>query len=124
MEPKAIKRILAPTDFSEPSSHAIDTAISFGRAFGATVHVVHVIGDAVYTLPPPVDVAVVAPMDIARITEDAVGTLNAEAERVRAAGLSCESDTLNGRPDSEIVDYADKIDADMIVMGTHGRSGL
>lgn len=124
MDPKTIKQIVAPTDFSEPSSHAVDTAMSFARATGATVHVVHVIGDAVYTLPPPVDVAVVAPLDIARVTAETEKTLEAEAERVRAAGVACEVVMLTGRPDKEIVDYAEKLGADVIVMGTHGRSGL
>jgi universal stress protein A len=43
---------------------------------------------------------------------------------VRAAGVSCESATLVGRADQEIVERARATSADLIVMGTHGRSGL
>jgi universal stress protein A len=123
MDPKNIKRILAPVDFSEPSADAVETAIAMGRAFGATVELVHVTADAAYPLPPPVDVAM-APVDMARVMEEVARSLTAEEERVRAAGVACESTTLIGRADSEIVRHADETGADIIVMGTHGRSGL
>jgi nucleotide-binding universal stress UspA family protein len=123
MDPKSIKRILAPTDFSEPSAKAVDTAVGFARAFGATVELVHVAVEAAYVMPPPVDVAVV-PIDMSKLLDEANRSLAAEEDRVRSAGVACSSTTLVGRPDLEIVAHADKTGADIIVMGTHGRTGL
>jgi universal stress protein A len=123
MDPKTIKRILVPTDFSEASADMLATAVAFARAFGATIDLVHVAADVTYPLPPPIDVVTV-PLDIAKVMDDVAKSLAAEEERVRAAGVPCESTTLIGRADTEIVAHAQKTEADMIVMGTHGRSGL
>jgi nucleotide-binding universal stress UspA family protein len=46
------------------------------------------------------------------------------AERLRETGISVRIDTAFGRPAEEIVDYADREGMDLIVMSTHGRSGL
>jgi universal stress protein A len=123
MDPKSIKRILAPTDFSEPSAQAMATAIGFARAFGATIELLHVAVEATYTLPPPVDVATV-PIDMARVMEQVGVSLSEQEAQVRAADVPTESTILIGRPDSEIVAHADKTHADLIVMGTHGRTRL
>jgi nucleotide-binding universal stress UspA family protein len=123
MDPRSIKRILVPTDFSEPSGEAVATAIAFARAFAATIDLVHVTVEATYALPPPVDVATV-PIDMTKVMDQAAKSLAAEEARVRAAGVACESTLLVGRPDAEIVAQADKTAADLIVMGTHGRGGL
>jgi nucleotide-binding universal stress UspA family protein len=123
MDPKTIKRILVPTDFSEPSAEAQSTAISFARAFGAVIDVVHVAVEATYALPPPVDVATV-PIDLSKVMAEVGRSLSEEEDRVRAAGIPCESTLLVGRPDTEIVAHAEKTHADLVVMGTHGRSGI
>jgi nucleotide-binding universal stress UspA family protein len=59
-----------------------------------------------------------------RLMERVAEGLAAEESRVRAAGIATDSATLIGRPDSEIVARAAATHADLIVMGTHGRSGL
>jgi len=59
-----------------------------------------------------------------KLMERAVEGLAAEEKRVRDAGIATDSATLVGRPDSEIVARAAETKADLIVMGTHGRSGL
>ena len=42
MDPRAVKKILVPTDFSELSGEAVQTAVDFAKAFGASVELVHV----------------------------------------------------------------------------------
>ena len=123
MDLTALKRILVPTDFSDPSQEALATAMAFARTFDARLDLVHVAVEMAYPLPPPVDVATL-PVDFTRVVERAEEGLAAEAERVRGAGISCESAMLVGRPDTEIVERARTTRADLIIMGTHGRSGL
>jgi nucleotide-binding universal stress UspA family protein len=119
----SLKRILVPTDFTDPSNEALETAIELARGSGATLDLVHVAVEAAYPLPPPIDLATL-PLDMGRMLEKSDQGLAAEEQRVRAAGLACETTTLIGRADTEIVNRARDTHADLIVMGTHGRSGL
>ena len=123
MDLRNIKRILVPTDFSDPSAEAVGTAIALAQQAGAVVDLVHVAVEASFALPPPVDVASL-PVDMAKLMERATQILAIEEDRVRAAGLRCETGMLVGRPDAEIVARANATGAELIVMGTHGRSGL
>jgi nucleotide-binding universal stress UspA family protein len=124
MDPRSWKRILVPTDFSDPSTEALDTAVAFARLSEATLDLVHVAVEPVYVLPPPVDVAPVAPIDMSAIMTRINEGLAAEEARVRGTGVACESAVLVGKPDAEIVSRAASTGASLIVMGTHGRSGL
>jgi universal stress protein A len=123
MELRTIKRILVPTDFSDPSHDALSAAMAFGATFGGTLDLVHVALACAYVLPPPIDLATI-PFDMSKTLEQATAGLAREEAQVRGAGLTCESATLFGRPDTEIVARAAATKADLIVMGTHGRSGL
>jgi nucleotide-binding universal stress UspA family protein len=64
------------------------------------------------------------PLDLPAVVEDASTRLSTEEDRVRARGVACEGNVLVGRPDTEIVHHADKTHSDLIILGTHGRSGL
>jgi universal stress protein A len=123
MDLRSVKRILVPTDFSDPSGEALATAMTLARGAGGTLDLVHVAVEASFALPPPIDVATV-PIDMAKVMERVTDGLRAEETRVREAGLACESAVLIGRPDAEIVSRATATGAELIVMGTHGRSGL
>jgi universal stress protein A len=79
--------------------------------------------EVAYPLPPPIDVASL-PIDIGPALERAAEGLAIEEARVRDAGIRCESMTLVGRADQQIVERARTTAADLIIMGTHGRSGL
>ena len=123
MNPKTIKRIVVATDFSELSAEVIDTAVAFARDSGATVDLVHVTAEMAYAVPPPMDVIQV-PVDVSKVMAEATARLDEAQERVRALGLVCEGSLLVGRADTEIVEHAAKTKADLIILGTHGRSGL
>ena len=123
MDPRSWKRILVPTDFSDPSSEAMTTAMAFAQLSGATLDLVHVAVEATFALPPPIDVATM-PIDMTKMMERVTDGLRAEEKRVSATGLRCETAVLIGRPDAEIVARATATGAELIVMGTHGRSGL
>ena len=119
----ALKRILVPTDFSDPSEEALKTAMAFAQTFGATLDLVHVAVEVAYPLPPPIDVASL-PIDIGPALERAAEGLAVEEARLGEAGIRCESATLVGRADQQIVERARATSADLIIMGTHGRGGL
>jgi universal stress protein A len=119
----AVRQILVPTDFSESSSLALRAAIQLGRRFGAAVEVLHVDTEATVLVPPPGDLIVV-PIDIAEVMQRSVERLNEIAEDVRRTGLVCTTATEVGSTHTEIVEHAERIGADLIVMGTHGRHGL
>lgn len=123
MTPKSIKRIVVATDFSDVSTEAVETAVAFARACGATLDLVHVATETAYPVPPPMDVLRL-PIDVPAVMSEAAARLSSEQERVRAEGVACESSVLVGRADAEIVDHADKTGSDLIIVGTHGRSGL
>jgi nucleotide-binding universal stress UspA family protein len=123
MDPKDIKRIVVATDFSDLSTEAIETAVAFARAFGATLDLVHVATEMAYAVPPPIDM-ISLPIDMASVMSDAGARLATEEDRVRARGVTCESNVLVGRADAEIAKHADQAHANLIVLGTHGRSGL
>jgi nucleotide-binding universal stress UspA family protein len=123
LDPRAVKKILVPTDFSPPSAEAVDTAIAFAKVFGARVEILHVFVDPTYVLPPPVDVATL-PFDVTEILAKVGRSLEAEQERVRASAVETKTVTRSGRAAPEIVAHAKEIAADLIVMGTHGRGGF
>jgi nucleotide-binding universal stress UspA family protein len=123
MDPKNIKRILVPTDFSESSQEAVSTAIAFARAFQADMQLVHVIAEPIYPLPAPLEV-ISLPIDVERIYAEVQTQLTRETARAASAGVVCDNLILNGRAHVEIVAHAEKIGANLIVLGTHGRYAI
>jgi nucleotide-binding universal stress UspA family protein len=123
MNPKSIKRIVVATDFSDLAAEAIDTAVAFARESGAMVDLVHVAAEGTYPIPPPMDMLRV-PVDLPSAVSEASSRLATEEDRVRARGVVCEGNVLVGRADTQIVDHADKTHSDLIILGTHGRSGI
>jgi len=123
MRIREIKLILAPTDFSPTSDRALDVAIDIARLTGASIEVLHVNLEAMWVLPPPGDV-VASPVDMTEVLANSSMQLDAAVNRVRAAGIHCTGVAESGRTDAEIVDYARKREAGLIVVGSHGRHGI
>jgi len=111
----AYERILAPTDGSDPSNRGVDRAVELAEQFGATVHALYV-----------VDQGRAGDWDIVVERQEAEGesALDAAAERADAAGVEVEKHLRRGAPAEEILDFVAEADIDVIVMGTHGRSGI
>jgi universal stress protein A len=117
------KLILVPTDFGPTSDRALDVAIEIGALMRAALEILHVNSEAIWVVPPPGDV-MIAPDTTVDVLADAALQLEAVVARVRARGLECSGASETGRTDAEIVDYARKRGAGMIVVGSHGRHGL
>jgi nucleotide-binding universal stress UspA family protein len=118
-----LKQILVPIDFSDCSLRALDLAITIAQPFGARLTLLHVVEPAVYQQNY---------LGIAPPLEESTQTL-VEAGRERLAALSrkrvghrlrTESLVRVGHAHSEIPDTASALSADLIVMGTHGYTGL
>jgi nucleotide-binding universal stress UspA family protein len=121
------KRILLPTDGSACSREAMHYAFSLAQQYGAQVVALHVgrhTWEGATQLGPPETSADV----IAKIQqEDAAEEqrlLGEVAEAGAQAGLGVQTRHLSGSPPRMIVQFAKGIAADLVVMGTHGRSGL
>jgi nucleotide-binding universal stress UspA family protein len=118
--PAAIDRVLLPTDGSPESAAAVDHAAAVAEACGASVRVLSVVDTRAMAAQSEL-----APSDtVVRSLEDqsqhAVGTA---AEQLEAAGVDVETDVIQGAPSETICEEAES-GADLVVMGTRGRSGL
>jgi nucleotide-binding universal stress UspA family protein len=118
-----IEKILFPTDFSENSEYAFDYALDFAKRFGARLHIVHVIHELI-----DVTGFYVPHISIDKIQEDMIKSADEMMKRFigEKIGDFKDFETLNiiGLPHVEILNVARDKGVDMIVMGTHGRTGI
>ena len=117
-----LKKILLPTDFSEASKRSAQYAMGLSEKFGAELHVLHVLQDLVALVPEP-GLAFPPPGDyMLELTRSAEQAL-ADMPQAGWSGRVVRA-TRQGPPFVEIIRYARENDVDLIVLGTHGRTGL
>lgn len=114
------ERIMLAVDLTEESRKVAERAVALSRAFGAELHVVHVI--------EPLSLAYGGdiPMDLSSVQEQIHDQAKSHLAEF-AATLDVPPDhqyLIFGRPESEIQRAADAKNADLIVVGSHGRHGL
>ncbi len=119
---RAINIILFATDFSDSSQSAADYATTLAELTGAHLHVLHVINEL------DEHQRVMIPSEAFQLMEREV-EVQAVKElhrfcREQAGGLVTTSHALVGSPFMKILETGEKVNADMIVMGTHGRTGM
>jgi universal stress protein A len=121
----AIKRILVPTDFSPDSLHALAYARDLSRAFHAELLLLHVVDQTYLAGAPGLRVANPA---LAKLLDDQWQIAKTHMARLGAdlesKGQRLQTLTKRGSPAQVIADAAKRAAADLIVMGTHGRTGL
>jgi nucleotide-binding universal stress UspA family protein len=121
------KTILVPHDFSSSANHACAVARDEAKTHGARVILVHVI-DLPYQMVP--ESAMVSGEAVEPISMKEYAARGAEkhlddiAARLAKDGVDPQKFLRFGRPHDEIVKLAEELKADLIVMGTHGRTGL
>ena len=117
-----MKRFLCPTDFSEPSQVAEAEAQRLAAALGAEIVLLHVMSEA------PMWTESVRAAKVRQVFESqrawATTALQTRVEALAAAGVPARAVVTTGLPWEEILRAARDEQADVIVMGTHGRTGL
>jgi nucleotide-binding universal stress UspA family protein len=116
-----IRDILVPTDFSEFSASAVEYATTLAQLHGATIHLMHVIEESTMATP-----------SLPGGATDSAATEEAEAaDHMHNFVYWKLKDNTNikevvcrGKPYREIVRYAQREEIDLIVIATHGRTGL
>ena len=119
-----VKKILFPTDFSDASKNALEYAVYMQKVFKAELEIVHVIFDETYLITMYVPQGTL---------QGFLGELEAGAQQhlddfVKSCDLlqnvKFTTKLLKGTPYAEIVKWAKEGNFDLIVLGTHGRTGL
>jgi nucleotide-binding universal stress UspA family protein len=116
------RRILVPTDFSDASNAAKVYATALADAFGATLHALHVIPDPL-ALGWGVDAAYL-PQLLDRTQRQVQERLDILLTPEERAKFHAQFAVETGSPATTIVEYANKHEIDLIVMGTHGRGAV
>ncbi len=120
-----IRHILVPTDFSTTSDAALDYARDVAERFGATLHLLHVLQDP-FVNGPLVSEAYLTETPGVRTTilEDAKSRIAHRLTARDVQSFNAHADVIFGRGAETIVEYAADRGIDLIVMGTHGRTGV
>ncbi len=134
MNSSIFKKIMVATDGSELTKKAVDSAIEITKLNEAKLYAVHVVapGDfAITQNEPKASITQNEPRDAEwkKEIKEHLTTQGKEAtayvENVgKAANIEVESVILEGNPADEIVDFAEKNEIDLIVMGTLGKTGI
>jgi nucleotide-binding universal stress UspA family protein len=117
-----IQRILVPTDFTETSDRALDFALELARKFDASITLVHV-----YQIPAMgfADGGYIAGAEVAaQLSTAGQKRLDALVESKKTSGVPMKAVLREGVAWEDVNALAKEIDANLIVIGTHGRRGL
>ena len=116
-----IKKILLPTDGSDRSMDAVRYAISMAKQTNASILVLSVVDErfnSIETAPDPVVF-----MDSA-FMESAKTYVELAENEIKKEGISVDKSVRIGIPAVEIVKEGERSEIDLIIMGSHGRTGL
>jgi universal stress protein A len=120
-----IRRIVAATDFSRYGDLALESAVAYAQTFGAELHVLHIVVPQVYQsempemMMPPVE----------SVTDDLLETARQRLHTWRQGmkeDVNVQTHVIESarKEDMAICDFADGMEADLIVIGSHGHTGL
>jgi nucleotide-binding universal stress UspA family protein len=123
MNSNIYRKIMIATDGSEFVRKAVATAVEIAKLSKAKLYAVYVIPDGEFSATYPKDA------QLEKVFVDFFWTEGKEATAYvetlgREENIETESIILEGSPAHEIVDFAEKNGIDLIVMGTHGKTGI
>lgn len=121
-----LKKIVVATDFSEQAEVATSHALALAKKMGAELHVVHALGISAVSasMPYPVAVPEVYSAQVSEIHQSEKAKLDALCESFASEGITVIPVFVEENATDGIVNAAEKISADLVVVGSHGRSGL
>jgi universal stress protein A len=119
---EVIARILVPVDFSAHSDRALRYATSLASRLGATVELLHVVEDPFVSGAWSSEIHV---PNLPELLENQIAAARGRLAELKAvAGARVGTTVLSGQPAHTIIAHATAGGFDLIVMGTHGRTGL
>lgn len=120
-----LRNILVPTDFSQASKSALVYAVEFARKFGAKIHLLHIVQDVAVFLP---ETAMVAPSLAVSAAEPMMQAANKTLDQFLASvntfDVTVEKTCVESNPLDEILEQAREKRIDLVILGTHGHTGL
>jgi nucleotide-binding universal stress UspA family protein len=119
---EATRRIVVATDFSGPGEHARDEGVALAKQLGAEVHLVHAF-DIPLAMVTPYEVTVPDGL-IHEAREAARKKLESALEAIRKQGVKATGHLAEVPAAPAIAQVAGEVKADLVVIGTHGRTGL
>lgn len=119
-----LHRILVPTDFSKHSGNALTYAAAFAEKFGAELYLLHVVQDLALFIPEAVTAAPPIAPSLEQLTAAVREALDRTVKDYPLQGLTVHREVREGNPFYEIVRFAQENNIDLIIMGTHGHTGL
>ena len=121
--PGLFQKILVATDFSENSEVALDFAVHLGKHLDSRITVLHVVQTLAHY--PLFFSGVITEADLRReMGREAEEKLAELAKKKHREQLAIETRVRFGDPYEEIIGEAEKLQVDLVLMGTHGRTGI
>ncbi|MFB6092911.1 MAG: universal stress protein [Haloquadratum sp.] len=111
--------ILVPTDGSPATDAAIDHAIELAEQYDATLHALYVVDTGAYS-----SLEMGSEIVAEALEDEGSQAVEDVKSRADAAGVDVETSVETGVAHRNILDYVDDHDVDLVVMGTHGRTGV
>ena len=118
-----LNKILVPIDFSDYSKSALRYAVNFAKLFNAEIILIYVVEPVIY--PPDFSMGQIAiPTVTTEFDDRAKEELNKLAKNEIPQQLKVSIIIRTGKPFVEIIDTATEADVDLIIIATHGHSGV
>jgi len=118
-----IKKILIPIDFSDYSKQALRYTVTFAKNFNAKIYMIYVIEPMIYPADFSMGQIAIPSSDI-NIDTRAKKELETLAKNEIRPGIDYDISIKTGKPFIEIIESAAELDVDLIIIATHGHTGM
>lgn len=118
-----MKKIILPVDFSDTSDKLLDEAVKFAKVINGEITLIHVASTDVGFVIGDVGFQYIPDVEEKEIKYE-LQELNKLEQRIIAQGIDCSHILKQGVASDTILNYAEEQNADFIIVGSHGRSGM